>query len=62
MTPRQVFDLVAALEKDLADFYEDLGRIERLKPYADIFSFMSECPVFHIMLRPPAASYTSGMS
>jgi hypothetical protein len=42
MTPHQVFDLVVALETDLADFYLEIGQIERLKPFADIFSFMTD--------------------
>jgi regulator of replication initiation timing len=42
MTPHQVFNLVADLETDLADFYQEIGRIENLKPYADIFSFMTD--------------------
>jgi hypothetical protein len=42
MTPREVFALVLALEKDIADFYEELGRTEGLKPFADIFSYMSD--------------------
>ena len=42
MTPRQVFELVIALETDLADFYLEIGQIERLKPLADIFSFMTD--------------------
>jgi DNA phosphorothioation-dependent restriction protein DptG len=42
MTPRQVFELVIALETDLADFYLEIGQIERLKPFADIFSYMTD--------------------
>lgn len=42
MTPHQVFELVVALETDLADFYLEMGQIERLKPFADIFSFMTD--------------------
>jgi len=42
MTPRQVFELVVALETDLADFYLEIGQIERLKPFADIFSYMTD--------------------
>jgi len=42
MTPHQVFELVVALETDLADFYLELGQVERLKPFADIFSFMTD--------------------
>ena len=58
MTPRQVFDLVAELEKDLADFYEDIGRIERLKPYADVFSFMSDHSQSHARQVEAAARHT----
>ena len=42
MTPRQVFELMAALESDLADFYQQIGQIEHLKTFADIFSFMTD--------------------
>lgn len=58
MTPHQVSDLVAALEKDLADFYADLGRVERLKPYADIFSFMSDHSQRHARQVEAAARHT----
>jgi hypothetical protein len=34
MTQRQLFELVVALEKDLADFYQKIGQIGRLKPFA----------------------------
>jgi hypothetical protein len=42
MTQRQLFELVVTLEKDLADFYQKIGQIERLKPFADIFSYMTD--------------------
>jgi hypothetical protein len=42
MTPRQVFELMADLESDLADFYQHIGQIENLKTFADIFSFMTD--------------------
>jgi HPt (histidine-containing phosphotransfer) domain-containing protein len=42
MTPRQVFEMVVTLETDLADFYLEIGQIERLKPFADIFSYMTD--------------------
>ena len=42
MTHRQLLELVVALEKDLADFYQKMGQIERLKPFADIFSYMTD--------------------
>ena len=47
MTPRQVLDLAVALEKDLADFYQELGGIDRLRPLADIFSFMADHSANH---------------
>jgi hypothetical protein len=40
MTPRLVLDLAVALERDLADFYQKLGKVDRLRQFADIFSFM----------------------
>jgi hypothetical protein len=46
MTPK-VVELAVTLEKDLADFYQELGRIEHLKPYADIFSFMVDHSASH---------------
>ena len=42
MTPDRVFAKATALEKDLADFYAELGHNEGLKPFADIFSYMSD--------------------
>lgn len=42
MTPHQVFKLVVALETDLADFYLEMGQSARFKPFADIFSFMTD--------------------
>ncbi|MDJ0720563.1 MAG: ferritin family protein [Desulfobacterales bacterium] len=42
MTPRELFRLIARLENDLADFYQELGQVDRLKPFADIFSFMAD--------------------
>ncbi len=42
MTPRELFQLIAQLENDLADFYQELGQVERLKPFADVFSFMAD--------------------
>ena len=42
MTPRELFQLIADLENDLADFYQALGQVEHLKPFADIFSFMTD--------------------
>ena len=47
MTPRQVLDLAVALEKDLADFYQEIGGIDRLRPLADIFSFMADHSANH---------------
>jgi len=47
MTPRQVFELVVSLEKDLADFYQEIGQVERLRPFADIFSFMTDHSASH---------------
>jgi len=47
MTPREVFDLAISLEEDLADFYQQIGRIEDLKPFADIFSFMTDHSADH---------------
>jgi hypothetical protein len=47
MTPRQVFELVVSLENDLADFYQEIGQVERLKPFADIFSFMTDHSASH---------------
>ena len=43
----QVLALAVTLEKDLADFYQELGRRDRLKPYADIFSFMADHSAGH---------------
>ncbi len=42
MTPRHILELVVLLERDLAGFYQDIGRIDRLAPFADIFSFMTD--------------------
>ena len=42
MTPHQVFELVVALETDLADFYLEMGQSERFRSFADIFSFMTD--------------------
>ncbi len=42
MSPREFFRLIVELENDLADFYQEIGQIERLKPFADIFSFMAD--------------------
>lgn len=42
MTPHQIFELVVALETDLADFYLEMGQSERFKSHADIFSFMTD--------------------
>ncbi len=42
MTPRELFQLIVDLENDLADFYQEIGQVERLKPFADIFSFMAD--------------------
>jgi hypothetical protein len=42
MEPRQLFDLVITLEKDLADFYQKIGQLKHLKPFADIFSYMTD--------------------
>jgi hypothetical protein len=42
MTPHQVFNLVADLETDLADFYLEMGQSGRFKPFADIFSYMTD--------------------
>ena len=47
MTPREVFDLAISLEEDLADFYQQIGRMEDLKPFADIFSFMTDHSADH---------------
>jgi rubrerythrin len=42
-----LFETVVALERDLADFYHALGRSERLKPLADIFSYMADHSARH---------------
>ncbi len=42
MTPQELFQLIVDLENDLADFYEEIGQGERLKSFADIFSFMAD--------------------
>ena len=42
MTPRELFQLIAQLENDLADFYQELGRVEHFKPFADVFSYMTD--------------------
>ncbi|MGD9330822.1 MAG: ferritin family protein [Desulfobacterales bacterium] len=47
MTPQEVLNLVVSLERDLADFYQEIGRKERLKPFADIFSFMTDHSANH---------------
>lgn len=47
MTPRQVMDLVAGLERDLADFYQAIGCIDHLRPFADLFSFMADHSAGH---------------
>lgn len=47
MTPRQVLDLAVALERDLADFYQQIGGIDHLRPLADIFSFMADHSANH---------------
>ena len=56
MTQRQLFELVVALEKDLADFYQKIGQIERLKPFADIFSFMTDHSYNHALQIERAAA------
>jgi hypothetical protein len=56
MTPRLVLDLAVALERDLADFYQDIGRIDRLKPFADIFSFMVDHSANHAVQIEKAAN------
>ena len=47
MSPHDVFERVVSLEKDLADFYQELGRSERLKAFADTFSFMTDHSANH---------------
>lgn len=47
MSPHDVFEQVVSLEKDLADFYQELGRIEQLKAFADTFSFMTDHSANH---------------
>ena len=47
MTPRHILELVVLMERDLADFYQDVGRIDRLTPFADIFSFMTDHSATH---------------
>ena len=47
MTPRLVLDLAVALERDLADFYQKIGEIDRLRQFADIFSFMVDHSANH---------------
>jgi len=47
MTPRQLLDLAVTLEKDLADFYQEIGGIDRLRPLADIFSYMADHSAGH---------------
>ena len=42
MTPRELFQLIADLENDLADFYQELGQVKHLRPFADVFSFMAD--------------------
>ena len=42
MSPRELFKLIVDLENDLADFYQEIGQIDRLKAFADIFSFMAD--------------------
>jgi hypothetical protein len=56
MTPHEVFELVVALETDLADFYLEMGQIERLKPFADIFSYMTDHSQSHARQIDKAAA------
>ncbi len=42
MTPGALFQLIADLENDLADFYQEIGQAAHLKPFADIFSYMAD--------------------
>lgn len=42
-----LFKTVIALERDLADFYQALGRVEALRPFADIFSYMADHSARH---------------
>ncbi len=42
MTPRELFQLIAELENDLADFHQELGQVKHLRPFADVFSFMAD--------------------
>jgi rubrerythrin len=42
MTPQALFKLIVDLENDLADFYQDLGQVDRLKAFADVFSFLAD--------------------
>ncbi|MCB2170760.1 MAG: hypothetical protein KQI78_24125 [Deltaproteobacteria bacterium] len=56
MTQQQVFELVVALEKDLADFYQKIGQIERLKSFADIFSYMTDHSHNHALQIERAAA------
>jgi rubrerythrin len=56
MTPRHVLELSVALEKDLADFYQEIGGIDRLRPFADIFSFMADHSARHAAQIEKAAA------
>ena len=47
LTPQQIFDRVVALEKDLAAFYDALGREHALKPLEAIFRFMAQHSAIH---------------
>jgi rubrerythrin len=42
-----LFETVIALERNLADFYQALGRSERLRSFADIFSYMADHSARH---------------
>ena len=56
MTPRLVLDLAVALERDLADFYQKIGEIDRLRQFADIFSFMVDHSANHAVQIEKAAT------